>query len=232
MSGEEDTKIVKFNVGGTRYEVARSLIEMHPDTMLARMVSEQWQKDPSKEIFIERDGSRFKYVLDYLRDGKVSLPFSVCRESFLTDLQYFSIAYEKANIAYQKAPVYIATLSIGSELQRLEEKIKESESKTHMLRFAQYCLLFLLGSPKHTLRASAMHSYLLSKMKNLVIENSAKQEYDMCSKVLPIFRSSKKAELLEICEEFGFVLLGIQCYTMEGNKPHRFYEIRLAWSKN
>ena len=79
MSEEEDPKIVNFNVGGTRYEVARSLIEMHPDTMLARMVSEQWQADPSKEVFIERNGSRFEYVLDYLRDGKVSLPFSVCK---------------------------------------------------------------------------------------------------------------------------------------------------------
>mmetsp|Transcript_6752 Transcript_6752/g.13163 ORF Transcript_6752/g.13163 Transcript_6752/m.13163 type:complete len:84 (+) Transcript_6752:685-936(+) len=59
-------KIVKFNVGGTRYEVARSLLASHPDTMLARMTSDQWQKDHDSEIFIERDGLHFRYCLSYL----------------------------------------------------------------------------------------------------------------------------------------------------------------------
>ena len=50
------TKVVKFNVGGTRYEVAKSLLEGHPDTMLTRMASEEWHDDSDTEIFIERDG--------------------------------------------------------------------------------------------------------------------------------------------------------------------------------
>ena len=83
--------IVKLNVGGMRYEVARSLIETHPDTMIARMISKEWQQNSDAEIFIERDGSRFKYFLDYLRDGKVSLPVNVSRESVLDDLTYYGI---------------------------------------------------------------------------------------------------------------------------------------------
>ena len=29
------------------------------------------------DIFIERDGGRFKFVLDYMRDGRVVLPLSI-----------------------------------------------------------------------------------------------------------------------------------------------------------
>jgi hypothetical protein len=35
------TEIVTFNVGGTRYEVSRSLLDLHPNTMLAKSASEQ-----------------------------------------------------------------------------------------------------------------------------------------------------------------------------------------------
>jgi len=83
--------VVKFNIGGTRYEVARSLLEGHPDTMVARMASEDWQQNAEAEIFIERDGTRFKYFLDYLRDGKVSLPLSVSKAAMLEDMKYYGV---------------------------------------------------------------------------------------------------------------------------------------------
>ncbi len=35
------TTSVKLNVGGTLFEVAKSTIEKHPDTMLARLISEE-----------------------------------------------------------------------------------------------------------------------------------------------------------------------------------------------
>jgi len=85
------TDIAKFNIGGQRYEVSRSLLESHPDTMLAKSASDQWQKDPKSEIFIERDGQRFRYILDYLRDGKVCLPLIETRDAFVAELEYYNI---------------------------------------------------------------------------------------------------------------------------------------------
>jgi len=79
------TDIAKFNIGGQRYEVSRSLLESH-DTMLAKSASDQWQKDPETEIFIERDGLRFRFVLDYLRDGKVGLPITETTDAFVAEL--------------------------------------------------------------------------------------------------------------------------------------------------
>jgi hypothetical protein len=83
--------IIKFNIGGTRYEVSQSLLQSYPDTMLAKNAEEQWHKDPNEEIFIDRNGFRFQFVLDYLRDGKVSLPPTITKASLISDLQYFGV---------------------------------------------------------------------------------------------------------------------------------------------
>jgi hypothetical protein len=87
-----ESKIVAFNVGGTKYEVTRSLLASHPDTMLARIASKDWKAtEDTTEIFIDRNGVRFQFVLDYLRDGKVSLPLVVTNEALLDDLTYFGV---------------------------------------------------------------------------------------------------------------------------------------------
>jgi len=74
---EEVSDAVKFNIGGTLYEVSRSLLKQHPNTMISRMTSETWQQQQQQKqghdeaLFIERDGPRFRYILDYMWDGKI-----------------------------------------------------------------------------------------------------------------------------------------------------------------
>jgi hypothetical protein len=85
--------IIKFNIGGTRYEVSHSLLQSYPNTMLAKCAEEQWHKDPKAEIFIDRNGFRFQHVLDYLRDCKVSLPPTVTKASLISDLQYYGVEH-------------------------------------------------------------------------------------------------------------------------------------------
>jgi hypothetical protein len=73
---------VKFNVGGRHFEVSRALIDQHPDTMLAKMISETWEKEPDNPIFIDRDGDMFDHVLNYVRYGSIDLPISIPRTMF------------------------------------------------------------------------------------------------------------------------------------------------------
>jgi hypothetical protein len=88
---------VVFNVGGKKYEVSRFLLDEHPDTMLARMVSEMWlsEDDRDKELFVERDSERFQFVLDFMRDNAVTVPFlsntnnNITKQSILKELTYF-----------------------------------------------------------------------------------------------------------------------------------------------
>ena len=92
--------VVQFNVGGIRYEVAQSLLDACPDSMLARIVSKEWEQNEKSEIFIERDGTRFKYCLDVLRDGKVSLPLTVSKSAILEELIYYGIGIDSSSISY------------------------------------------------------------------------------------------------------------------------------------
>ena len=102
MAAAASRMIVRFNVGGTKYDVARSLLDQYPDSMLARIASDRWKQgstDPANdEIFLERDGNRFQYVLDYMRDAKVELPLSIPRGQFITDMEYYGLEYSDDGI--------------------------------------------------------------------------------------------------------------------------------------
>jgi hypothetical protein len=82
---------VKFNVGGCLYEVSQDLLQSFPLTMLARMMSKTWQKDPAATLFVECDGERLCSCLDHMRDGKVWLPFTAPKEAFLQDLNFHGL---------------------------------------------------------------------------------------------------------------------------------------------
>lgn len=155
-NGNNDTNAitVRFNVGGRIYEVSRSLLDLFPNTMLSRMVSDMWQEvqvarngdgdgDDQNEaaplIFVDRNGDRFQYVLDYMRDGqKASLPFTVSKEGFLKDLEYYgfddvdakSITVEGLSLAvYQKT------------MERMRKLDYEFKRDYEMARLAHYCFL-------------------------------------------------------------------------------------------
>lgn len=75
-----DDRIVCLNVGGIPYDITASLIQdAAPDSMLCALCSSTWKLnrilDPNGRIFIDRNGSTFQYILDYLRIGSPSLRF-------------------------------------------------------------------------------------------------------------------------------------------------------------
>ena len=104
---------VKFNVGGQVYQVSRSLLEMYPDSMLATSASDKWQTEA--EIFIERDGTRFKFVLDYLRDGRVTLPITESKEMLIAELNYYGLEIDDGKID-EKATYAIKNMETMSEV--------------------------------------------------------------------------------------------------------------------
>ncbi|GFH50199.1 K_tetra-domain-containing protein [Chaetoceros tenuissimus] len=127
---------VQFVVGGTPYEVSRSLIENFPDSMLASIVSNKWKENSQEQIFIERDGQRFRYVLDYMRDGKVNLPRGERVESLCTELEYFGIEYDLKLISSNDSlnvPESRNSLRLFLEKHRTLEKEQGEQYKTTMI---------------------------------------------------------------------------------------------------
>ena len=73
MSANE---IVKLNVGGVVYLTTRVTLGKYPDSMLGAMFNGSMATglDENGCHFIDRDGDLFKYVLNYLRSSRLSLP--------------------------------------------------------------------------------------------------------------------------------------------------------------
>ena len=147
-SNSNNARTVRFDVGGTIYKVSRSLIGQYPDTMLSRMVSKTWldvdvsdnNTDQQNEdpLFIDRDGERFRYVLDYMRDGpEIALPITVSKESLVKDLEYFG--FENVNpkdISIRPScSVYVDALN---QMNKLDDELG---AKHEYSMLAHYCFV-------------------------------------------------------------------------------------------
>lgn len=76
FEGMDFSSAVKLNVGGHHFTTTVQTLTKDPNSMLAAMFSGRFEMKPSKDgtFFIDRDGTYFRFVLNFLRDGKLSLP--------------------------------------------------------------------------------------------------------------------------------------------------------------
>ena len=67
---------IQLNVGGHRFTTSLQTLTKDPNSMLAAMFSGKFEMKPSEDgaFFIDRDGTHFRFVLNYLRTGKLTLP--------------------------------------------------------------------------------------------------------------------------------------------------------------
>ena len=89
--------------------------------MLAQHAFEQWQSDPDEEIFFERDGYRFRFIIEYLlHNGHVLLCMTVPKAAFLAELAYYGIKnVDRSKIIYQ----------FGTNVQCLAHALHEIRAK-------------------------------------------------------------------------------------------------------
>ncbi|NXT86059.1 KCNRG protein, partial [Zapornia atra] len=73
MSSRE---VVVLSVGGVRFVTWASTLRRFPESRLARMLSDDDRefKLVNGEFFVDRDGTLFSYIMDFLRTLQVSLP--------------------------------------------------------------------------------------------------------------------------------------------------------------
>ncbi|CAF1208875.1 unnamed protein product [Adineta ricciae] len=77
--------VIDLNVGGCRYTTSLSTLRKYEDSMLAAMFSGRYDltKDKDGNIFIDRDGTYFGHILNYLRCDQMppeSVALNVLRE--------------------------------------------------------------------------------------------------------------------------------------------------------
>ena len=91
---EQVKRRVKLNVGGSKFETTLSTLTRHPDSMLAVMFSGRHEvpQDDDGYVFIDRDGTHFRIILNFLRTGALDVPTSQKAASELTrELQYYQL---------------------------------------------------------------------------------------------------------------------------------------------
>ncbi|NXI71931.1 KCNRG protein, partial [Anseranas semipalmata] len=73
MSSRE---VVALSVGGVRFVTRASTLRQFPESRLARMLDDDDQefKLMNGDFFVDRDGTLFSYIMDFLRTLQVSLP--------------------------------------------------------------------------------------------------------------------------------------------------------------
>jgi hypothetical protein len=146
--------IVSFNVGGRVFQVARGTLEHFPNTMLARMADKRWDHSkhtPSDTLYIDRNGDRFQYVLDWMRDGEVHLPVTESYVAINKELDYYGFDQSKRENIVQETieggrVLTAITTNFHEELDALDVKIGELEKEINVTKKsksairAAYCL--------------------------------------------------------------------------------------------
>ena len=84
---------VELNVGGQYFTTSVQTLRKDPNSMLAAMFSGKFDTKPSEDgsFFIDRDGTHFRFILNYLRDGELILPKGA---TFLKELRKEAKFYE------------------------------------------------------------------------------------------------------------------------------------------
>ena len=127
---------VQFNVGGICYEVSRYLLDQYSRSMLTRMVSGPWLKSDQKEsLFIDRNGLRFQYCLDYMRDRRLTLPITVSKVALLNDLEDYGFE----NVDPKVFSVDMSPAACVASAKFVESLITEKEMNIDFQMLALYC---------------------------------------------------------------------------------------------
>ena len=106
--------IVKLNVGGQYFTTSLQTLTRDPNSMLAAMFSGRHKLETTEDgsFFIDRDGTYFRFILNYLRNGELILPEST---TFLEEL--------KAEAKFYQLQGVLDELGVIKPLKALEKSV-------------------------------------------------------------------------------------------------------------
>eukprot|EP01120_Amphizonella_sp_Union-15-10_P001698 TRINITY_DN11847_c0_g1_i1.p1 TRINITY_DN11847_c0_g1~~TRINITY_DN11847_c0_g1_i1.p1 ORF type:complete len:258 (-),score=49.30 TRINITY_DN11847_c0_g1_i1:124-897(-) len=115
---------LKLNVGGKIFETTVATLNKYPESLLANMFVGDYKVQPDTDgvYFIDRDGSLFGYVVNFLRDETIALPSNQHDlEQLEREARYYGLTQLENLIVQQKKDLqnrwsqsYVAPQSSGS----------------------------------------------------------------------------------------------------------------------
>ncbi|KAL5010201.1 hypothetical protein ScPMuIL_012506 [Solemya velum] len=94
---------VRLDVGGNVYTTSRLTLTRDSESMLAAMFSGRHEVVTEKDgtVFIDRDGTHFRYILNYLRDGGLSVDALPRNRQILRELRNEAVFYQLHSLIQQ-----------------------------------------------------------------------------------------------------------------------------------
>ena len=116
--------IVKLNVGGAIYTTSRATLTKYPNSMLAAMFSGSLPttQDEHGNYWIDRNREMFRYVLEFLRSGRLMIP---------EDFQDFELLQSEADF-YQLTDFIKAVQARSSQRYHGHERKDETSKEENL----------------------------------------------------------------------------------------------------
>ena len=140
--------IVSLNVGGIIYTTTRSTLlsaDSNQDNYFTSLLSERFPvlKDNQGNIFIDRDGKNFRYIINYLRGGSLHVTeanpaqarlifFEIIDESLFFGLDVLTSELQRRIDAIEEDENRPKINNVVTELQRLQRQLKRKTPKKRL----------------------------------------------------------------------------------------------------
>ncbi|KAK3098764.1 hypothetical protein FSP39_022869 [Pinctada imbricata] len=94
---------IRLDIGGCQYTTSRLTLTRDSESMLAAMFSGRHpiKTEDDGTVFIDRDGTHFRYILNYLRDGGVQVEALPRNRQVLRELKREAIFYQLHGLVQQ-----------------------------------------------------------------------------------------------------------------------------------
>ena len=88
------SKTLKLNIGGQLFTTSLETIKKDPGSMFHAMFSGRFDAKPAEDgsYFIDRDGTHFRYILNYLRTAQLVVPEDkIVRKELLNEAEFYQV---------------------------------------------------------------------------------------------------------------------------------------------
>ena len=112
-----------LNVGGSPFETRLSTLEKG-DTFFSSLVRHASEAEANGRLFIDRDPTHFRFVLNWLRGSRVLPPSTPAREELRCEADYYCMHDLVAAIDAAPAPPSVSHI-LAAELPALRRAVRE-----------------------------------------------------------------------------------------------------------
>ena len=147
---------ITLNVGGQRFTTSLQTITKDKGSMLHAMFSGRFDSKPAEDgsYFIDRDGTHFRYILNYLRTGYLLAPDDkLVRKELLEEAQFYQIRgivdelcptpFQGSKILSDEQKQFLAHSCLKEKLERRHSTFvliyRASRDGWHSSRFHALC---------------------------------------------------------------------------------------------